>query len=499
MGMLLAAISDVFAPMTFLMNFVGVLVGMVIGALPGLGSVIAISVCLPFTFGMSPLEALALLLGVYCGSTCGGSIAAVLINTPGTPQSACTALDGYPLAKAGKGGIAIGWALAASIFGGLFSCVILIFAAPLLASFALRFGPLEIFGLILMGFTCIASVSGKSLARGIASSMIGLLLACVGPSPFTGDMRFTFDIFALHAGLDVVPVIVGVFALSEIIDRSEKILHDPPMDVIASNIVHLPRLSQWAGRVGLLLKSSIIGTFIGILPGTGSTTAAFISYGEASRTSPRAGNFGKGEPDSIIAAESANNAVTGGALVPALSLGIPGDPVTAIMLATFVLHGITPGIRLMTDHAEIVYGIFLALIVANILMWPACAITTRLFHYFLKLPEPLLMAVVAILCMLGSFGTRGNLNDMAVTAAIGIGAYILRAGRFPMPPLLIAFVLGPQFEMSINQMTLYKGDESWAAYIMASPVALCLFAVTAVLLLLPVLRRFRPKKCSSAV
>lgn len=495
MEILWTAIKDVFAPMAFLMNFVGVLVGMVIGALPGLGSVIAISVCLPFTFGMPPLQAMALLLGVYCGSTCGGSIAAVLINTPGTPQSACTALDGYPLAKAGKGGVAIGWALAASIFGGLFSCLILIFAAPLLATFALRFGPLEIFGLILMGFTCIASVSGKNLAKGIASSMIGLLLACVGPSPFTGDMRFTFDIFALHAGLDVVPVIIGVFALSEIIDRSEKMLHEPPMDIIRSNIVHMPRLSQWKGRIKLLLKSSFIGTFIGILPGTGSTTAAFISYGEASRTSPRKNNFGKGEPDSIIAAESANNAVTGGALVPALSLGIPGDPVTAIMLATFVLHGITPGIRLMTDHAEIVYGIFIALIAANILMWPACAITTRLFHYFLKLPEPLLMSVVAILCMLGSYGTRGNLNDMAVTAAIGIGAYLLRCGSFPMPPLLIAFVLGPQFEMSINQMALYKGDSSWLAYIADSPVAIFLFIVTAILLCLPALRKLRTKKC----
>lgn len=496
MDIIFDAAGQVFAPFPFLMNFAGVLIGMIIGALPGLGSVIAVSIILPFTFGMQPLQAMALLLGAYCGSTCGGSIAAILINTPGTPQSACTALDGYPMAKAGHGGRAIGWALAASIFGGLFSCICLVVAAPLLASFALRFGPLEICGLILMGFTCISSVSGKNLFKGLIASVIGLLLAVVGPSPFTGDMRLTFDLFALHGGLDVVPVIIGVFALSELIDRSERIKHEPETEIIKSNIVKMPNLGAWKGRIALLLKSSIIGTFVGILPGTGSTTAAFISYGEAKRSSPRSEAFGTGEPDSIVAAESANNAVTGGALVPALALGIPGDPVTAIMLATFVLHGITPGIRLMVDNPVIVYGIFLALIVANLLMWPACAITTRLFHYFLKLPEPLLMAVVAVLCMLGSYGTRGNLNDMAVTAFVGIGAYLMRSGGFPLPPLLIAFVLGPQFEMSINQMSLYKGDLSWFTYVTSSPIAMALFAITAILLCLPGLRNLRKRTCA---
>lgn len=494
MDMIWAAVTEVFSPVPLFMNFLGVLIGMVIGALPGLGSVVAVSICLPFTFGMAPLQAMALLLGVYCGSTCGGSIAAVLINTPGTPQSACTALDGYPLAKQGKGGIAIGWVVSASIFGGIFSCLVLVLAAPSVASFALRFGPLETFGLILMGFTCISSVSGKNLLKGLASSMIGLLLACVGASPFTGDMRFTFGLFALHSGMDVVPVIVGVFALSEIIDRAERMLHEAPVEVIRSNIVKMPRLREWKGRVGGLFKSSIIGTFIGILPGTGSTTAAFISYSEARRTSSRREAFGTGEPDSIISAEAANNAVTGGALVPSLALGIPGDPVTAIMLATFVLHGITPGVRLMQDNPTIVYGIFIALIVANLLMWPACSVTTRLFHYLLKLPEPLLMGIVAVLCVLGSYGTRGNINDVTVTVCVGIAAYLLRRGGFPMPPALIAFVLGPQFEMSINQMALYRGDQSWLSYIMSSPIALCLFGVTILLLCLPHFQRRRQKE-----
>lgn len=494
MDMIGAALAEVLSPIPLLMNLMGTLIGMIIGALPGLGSVVAISICLPFTFGMEPLQAMALLLGVYCGSTCGGSIAAVLINTPGTPQSAATSIDGYPLAKSGKGGIAIGWALSSSICGGIFSCLVLMLAAPSVASFALRFGPLETFGLILMGLTCISSVSGKNQLKGLAAGVIGLLLACVGSSPFTSSMRFTFGLFSLNSGMDTVAVIVGVFAISEIIDRSERMRHEAQASVIASSVVKMPRLREWRGRVWGLVKSSFIGTFIGILPGTGATTAAFISYGEARRSSPRREAFGTGEPDSIIAAEAANNAVTGGALVPSLALGIPGDPVTAIMLATFILHGITPGVRLMTDNPGIVYGIFIALLVANLLMWPACYVTSRLFNSLLKIPEPLLMGLVAVLCVLGSYGSRGNINDVAVTVGAGIAAYLLRRGGFPMPPIVIGLVLGQQFEMSLGQMTLYKADLSWWAYVSQSPIALCLFGITALLLCLPLWRRLRIRR-----
>ena len=320
---LLAALS----PFTLAMNFVGVMLGMIVGALPGLGSVVAITICLPFTFGMTSVSAIALLLGVYCGSICGGSIAAVLINTPGTPQSAATAFDGYPMARAGKPGKAIGWALAASIFGGVFSCVILTFAAPQIAVFALQFGPLETCALILMGLTCISSVSANNQFKGLAMGVLGLLLACVGMSPFSAESRFTFDIFALNSGIDLVAVIVGVFALSEVLDRVERMRREARVENGTSCRVQLPSLGEWRGRMSGLVKSSLIGTFVGILPGTGAATAAFLSYGEARRSSPRRENIGKGEPDGIIAAESSNNAVTGGALVPSLALGIPGDPV----------------------------------------------------------------------------------------------------------------------------------------------------------------------------
>lgn len=475
-------------PFTLVINFAGVLIGMIIGALPGLGSVVAITICLPLTFSMESVPAIAMLLGVYCGSICGGSISAILINTPGTPQSAATAMDGFPMARAGKAGEAIGWALAASIFGGVFSCLVLSAAAPQIARFALRFGPLETFALILMGLTCISSVSAGNQLKGIAMGILGLLLACVGMSPFTAESRFTFGIFALNGGIDLVAVIVGVFALSEVLDRVERIRRAPSAQQALRSQVRMPRLAQWHGRVWGLVKSSIIGTFIGILPGTGAATSAFLSYGEAKRSSPRRAEIGQGEPDGIIAAESANNAVTGGAMVPTLALGIPGDPVTAIMLATLTIHGITPGIRLMDENQSTVYAIFAVLMLANVLMYPACVITTRLFDWLLRIPEPLLMALISVLCILGAYGARGNAFDIMVTVFAGIVAYFARRLGFPIPPLVIGFVLGQQFETSIDQMCLFRGDLPWAAYLTESPIALALFAVTLLLLCMPLVR-----------
>ena len=485
MEALFTALLASLQPFDLFMNFAGVLLGMIVGALPGLGSAVAITICLPFTFGMQPLAAIALLLGVYCGSICGGSISAILINTPGTPQSAATGIDGYPMARAGKADKAIGWALASSIAGGVFSCLVLSVAAPSIANFALRFGPLETFALILMGLTCISSLSAGNLFKGLAAGVLGLLLASVGTTPFSGVNRFTFDIFALSGGVDVVAVIVGVFAISEVIDRAERMRHESRVEASATGGVTLPTWREWSDRKWLLLKSSIIGTFVGILPGTGAATAAFMSYGEAQRSSPRGKLFGTGEPDSIVAAESANNAVTGGALVPSLALGIPGDPVTAIMLATFILHGITPGARLMSENPHIVYATFAILLVANLLMYPCCKITTKLFNQLLRIPEPLLMGLIIVLCILGSYGSRSNNVDVLLTAVAGCVAYLLRRADYPMPPIVIGLVLGPQFEMNIGQMMLFKGNMSWSAYVGESPIAMILLAITAVLLLAP--------------
>lgn len=492
----LDAILSALDPFTLGINFIGVMVGMIVGALPGLGSVVAITICLPFTFGMKSVAAIAMLLGVYCGSVCGGSISAVLINTPGTPQSAATAFDGFPMAQQGKGGKAIGWALTASIFGGTFSCIILALAAPQIARFALRFGPLETFALILMGLTCISSVSAGNQFKGLSMGIFGLLLACVGMSPFSSESRFTFGVFELNNGIDLVAVIVGVFALAEVLDRVERMLREKNECNAETCVIELPKISEWKGRILGLIKSSSIGTFVGILPGTGAATAAFLAYGEAKRSSPRRDNLGKGEPDGLIAAESSNNAVTGGAMVPTLALGIPGDPVTAIMLATLTIHGITPGVRLMDENQAMVFSIFAVLAVANILMLPSCYITTKMFGLLLRIPEALLMGFITVLCILGSYGSRGNLFDIVVTVVAGVSAYFLRRLGFPAPPLVIGFVLGQQFEMSIGQMDMFRGDMTWIEYIFSSPIALVLFAIVALLLIMPQVSAYRSRKAA---
>lgn len=365
--------------------------------------------------------------------------------------------------------------------------MILTFAAPQIAVFALQFGPLETCALILMGLTCISSVSANNQFKGLAMGVLGLLLACVGMSPFSAESRFTFDIFALNSGIDFVAVIVGVFALSEVLDRVERMRREARVENGTSCRVQLPSLGEWRGRMSGLVKSSLIGTFVGILPGTGAATAAFLSYGEARRSSPRRENIGKGEPDGIIAAESSNNAVTGGALVPSLALGIPGDPVTAIMLATLTIHGVTPGVRLMTENPEMVYATFAVLMLSNLLMYPSCVITTRMFSFLLRIPEQLLMGFIAVLCILGSYGSRGNLFDVFM----GIAAYFIRRMEFPLPPLVIGLVLGQQFEMSIGQMMLFKGDDSWLAFVSTSPIAMVLLGMAFLLLVVPQVQNYR--------
>ena len=465
---------------------VGTLVGIVIGALPGLGSVVALTVCLPFTFTMDQVPAITLLLGVYCGSVYGGSISAVLINTPGTPQSAATCFDGFPMVEQGKADHALGWTTSSSVIGGLFSCIVLILAAPQLAAIALKFGPIETFALITMAMTCIAAISRGSMIKGLLAGIIGLACATVGADPVTGDLRFDFGYFPLSAGLDLIAVVVGIFALSEVFIRAGEYVRTP-LPTVERSRIRLPSWADWRPRLGVLLKSCTIGSFVGVLPGTGAATAAFISYAEAKRSSPRRDNLGHGEPDGIVASEAANNAVTGGALVPTLALGIPGDAITAVMMSTMIIHGITPGVRLMAENADVVYACFIALIVINLIMLVLGIILSRGFTRVLRTPEPLLLAMVVVLCLLGSYGVRGNPFDLVVTLGFGVIGYLMRLFGFPVAPVVIGLVLGPQFEMSLRQ-GLILTDNSFLAFF-GHPIALGLFIVTSLILLLPLIRR----------
>lgn len=482
------ALQLTFSPLAILMVVSGTMIGTILGALPGLGSIVGITICLPFTYTMGSVPAIALLLGVYAGSIYGGCISSVLINTPGTPQSAATALEGYPMALDGKAGEAIGWATMASVIGGLFSCLVLLIAAPQLAKAASKFGAVEMFALIFLGISSISTLASGSKIKGIFSGIVGLALAIVGQDPITGEMRFTFDTFALMSGIDLIPLVVGAFAISEILTRVDAISRLQKVNPIKCSRMILPGIKSFKGRWWQTIKSSAIGAGIGILPGAGATAAAFISYGEAQRSSPNKASFGKGEPDGIIAAEAANNAVTGGALVPSFALGLPGDAVTAIMLATLILHGIVPGARLMQESPTTVYAAILTLSLANLLLIPCGILVMRAFSGLLRMPEQLFLPSICLLCLLGAYAARMNTVDFYMTFLAGFMGITFRYFGIPIAPMVIGLVLGFQFEFTFRQsIILTDGDMS--RMFTEHPIAAGLFALTIFIQVSPYLKQ----------
>ena len=486
MELLITAAAQIATPLTMVCIICGTIVGVIVGVLPGLGSVIGLTMALPFTFSLPQIPSIALMLGVYCGSVYGGSITAIILNTPGTPQAAATALEGFPMARRGDADLALGWVTVASTLGGLFSVAIFIIAGPSLAALSLQFTPIEYFALGLFAMTCIAGVSSGQMAKGLVSGGIGLMLAAIGVDPVTGDMRYTFGSFQLSAGIALIPVIVGIFAYSEMFLRVLNLDGDKPDPAEMRVGFRVPPWREWRIRLGMLLRGSMIGSFVGALPGTGAATAAFIAYSEARRTSKRQENFGKGEPDGLVACESANNAVTGSALVPTLALGIPGDPVTAVMLGALVVQGIAPGPQLFANHLDLIYAIFLCLILVNLVMFATGALGASLFTRILRIPEPILIGLILIISTVGAYGVNGSTFDIWVAFAAGVGGALLRYLCYPLAPIVIGMVLGPTIEMSLRQ-GLILTDGNVLAFL-ERPIALALFAVTAAILLWPLLR-----------
>ncbi|MGK7659788.1 MULTISPECIES: tripartite tricarboxylate transporter permease [unclassified Marinovum] len=486
MDLILLAAGQIATPLTLFCIVIGTVVGVVVGVLPGLGSVIGLTMVLPFTFSMPQIPSIALMLGVYCGSVYGGSITAIILNTPGTPQAAATALEGYPMARRGDADLALGWVTTASTLGGLFSVLVFILAGPWLARLSLQFTPIEYFALGIFAMTCIAGVSSGQMTKGLVSGGIGLMLATIGVDPVTGDMRYTFGSFQLSAGIALIPVIVGVFAYSEMFLRVLDLNADKPaMDEMRVGF-RLPPLGQWRMRLGMLLRGSMIGSFVGALPGTGAATAAFIAYSEARRTSKRQANFGKGEPDGLVACEASNNAVTGSALVPTLALGIPGDPVTAVMLGALVIQGIVPGPQLFANNLDLVYAIFLCLILVNLVMFATGALGAQLFTRILRIPEPILIGLILIISTVGAYGVNGSTFDIWVAFVAGVAGAVLRCLSYPLAPIVIGMVLGPTIEMSLRQ-GLILTDGNILAFL-ARPIALVLFLLTVAILTWPLIR-----------
>ncbi|WP_339641825.1 tripartite tricarboxylate transporter permease, partial [Jannaschia helgolandensis] len=436
--------------------FLGVLIGTIAGAIPGMSATMAVALTLPFTFSMEAITAILLLLGVYKGGIFGGSIPAILIKTPGTPASSATVLDGYPMAEKGQAGKALGMALWASCTADLISNLALILFAGWLASFALNFGPPEFFTLILFSLTIIAGVSGNSLLRGALSAMLGLLLATVGLDLVYGTNRFTFGDPNLMGGLNFIAVLIGLFAIPEVLSMVwEPKPHVGKTRSLGKNSV---TFAEYRRCFKSIVRGSFIGVFLGSIPGIGAAPAAFLSYSEARRKSPVKENFGKGELEGVAASEAGNNGVAGATLIPLLALGIPGDVITAIIIGAFMVHGLQPGPMMFILNVDIIYGLFIGLIVSSVFLLMIGSVAIRGFKYVADIPRGVLFPGVLVLCIYGVFAVNNNIFDVGVMFVMGWVGFVMLRNDIPAAPFLIAFILGPLLENNFRQAMLMSGN-----------------------------------------
>lgn len=451
-----------------LANLMGVALGIIFGALPGLTAAMGVALLIPLTFGMAPVDAFSALLGMYCGAIYGGCITAILVGTPGTVSATATMLEGPALTARGESRKALDMATIASFIGGIFSALALVSVAPLLARAAMSFSAPEYFAVAVFGLTIVASLSSGHLIKGLISACVGLFLATIGLDPVTGDMRNTFDIPDLFNGLSLVPVLVGLFAMSQVLVTVEDVVRGVSLKESKISRRGLS-LKELTGNAVNFLRSSAIGTAIGIIPATGVSAATFFAYSEAKRHSKTPEMYGKGCLEGIAATESSNNAVCGGALIPLLTLGVPGDIITAIMLGALMIQGLTPGPLLFVEHPVTVYGIFAAFIIANVLMLVCGLIAVRGANKITAIPGGVLMPIVVTLCAVGGYAVNNSTFDLLVVAAFGTVGYLMTKCDFPLPPLLLAMILEPIAEANFRRALSISQNDYAIFY--TSPVA----------------------------
>jgi len=444
--------SQILALKPLILIFLGVGVGIVFGAIPGLTATMAVALFLPLTFGMHPVDGMALLIGLYIGGVSGGLISAILINIPGTPSSIATTFDGHPMAEKGEAGKALGAGIFYSFLGGWFSFLVLFFIAPPLADVALKFGPPEYFSIAIFSLTLIASLSTGSTIKGLMSGIVGVLLSCVGTAPIDAFPRFTFGFHELDGGFNLLPALVGLFAITEILKTAESDI-EIKLDHIATYRIKGFGFSgkEFVQQLGNFIRSALIGTGIGILPGIGGGTSNILSYIAAKKMSKHPEKFGTGILDGIVASETANNASIGGALVPLLAMGIPGDTVTAMLLGGLMIHGLSPGPLLFTTSGNIVYGIFAALIVANFMMVLMEYFGIRFFVRLLKIPKHIMLPIIIVFCVVGAYGLNNRVFDAWSVMFFGVIGYAFEKWRFPLAPVILGFILGPIAETNLRR------------------------------------------------
>ncbi len=473
------AIQEVFDLHTLALITAGTIFGIIAGAIPGFTITMAILLVFPFTFAMDPINGLALMIGVFVGGFSGGLVSGVMLGIPGTPASICTTYDGYPMAKAGDPGRALGIGVLSSFLGTLISIVILVIFGPLVAKFSLNFGPWEITALIVFALTLVASLSHGALLKGLIAAGIGLLIATVGIDA-SGIVRFDFGISALSDGFAILPVMIGIFAFSQLMENVQELRKNnelqEKMATVNTNfkIPYKQLLKDMWNQKWNVFRSSLIGSFIGALPATGGDVANFVSYDQARKFSKYPEKFGKGIPDGIVASESANSAVSGGAFIPTLTLGIPGDLPMAIMLGVLILHGLTPGPLLFQQQPVLVGSIYVSLLIGAFIMLFTQFLLIRVFTKIAMVPQTVLVPIVLTLCAVGSYALNNTLFDVWALFVFGIIGFLLMKCGVPVSPLILGIILGHTLETELFRA--FELESSWTTFF-TRPISCFFFLV----------------------
>ncbi len=476
-------------PLVWLALFTGTFIGIVFGALPGLTATMTLAVFVPFSFGMDMVIAFAFLLGLYKGAVYGGSIAAIIANIPGTPSAIATGLDGYAMCRQGNAGKAIGIATIASAIGGLFSVFILAIFAPVVASFALRFSAQEFATIALFGISIIAFISPGNLVKGLIAGVLGLMIGVVGVDTISAHQRFVFGQTELVEGIDIIPVMIGVYGLAEMFTQiMEKGVKERIVQRVTDIVPDIPEILRlWATYI----RCSIIGVFVGAIPGAGGSIAGIVAYGQEKRFSSSGTKMGTGCLQGVAAPEAANNASTGGALIPLLTLGIPGDPMTAVLMAALIIQGLRPGPMLFEEQMPFVSSIFISASLAVLFMLLIGLVGAKYFARLISLPEEYLIPAILLLCLIGAYGTRNWLFDVLILVIFGVIGFILRRCGFSPACLCLGLILGPIFESDLRRAMILSGGD-WSTFI-TRPISFTVLMATFLVLFGPFLKKIIKK------
>ncbi len=494
MDSFLTAFFHITQPSNMIAVLGGTLLGMLSGATPGVSGTMMVVLLIPLTYSLEPDTAFLLLISVYCSAVFSGSISAILFRTPGAPEAVATTLDGYEMTKQGKPHEALGISVYSSAVGGLLGGAALILVAPQLAKIALAFGPPEYFAMAIMGLSVVTTLGAKNMTKALLAALFGLFLATVGIDPMAGIPRFTFGLPSLMSGIDFIPVLIGLFAISEML---RQVMENHTIKIKLGKIkTTLPKWAMQKRLAPTIFGGSVLGTVIGILPGIGATTAAMVSYSEAVRWSKTPEKFGTGHPEGIAAPESSNNAAANGAMVPLLALGIPGSATTAVMLGAFVLHGLKPGPLLFSEQAEFINTIFLGTMIANALILIVAPFFIKGFANIIRIPYPVLGPVILVLCIIGSYAIRNNMMDVWLTLGFGVLGYVLEKYCFPLSPIILGIVLGTLAESEFRR-SLIMSEGNYGIFF-ESPIAAVLIIVSILSFFAPLLVSLYKKLKSGA-